>query len=107
MAKITFYPLGNADSAVIEFADGRLMVNDYFCPDPGTREEDDKRAVMSDELDKILKDKDRGYFDAVAFSHRDRDHVEGAEKYFKMKHAPDNEDYGTVEIRELWALPIL
>ena len=52
MAKITFYPIGNADSSLIEFADGRLMVNDYFCPEPSTRDDDDKRAIISEELDK-------------------------------------------------------
>ena len=100
MAKITFYPLGNADSTLIEFADDRLMLNDYYRPE--SFDEDDKRIDLSEELDKVLDSKSRDYFDIVAFSHRDQDHVEGAEKYFQMKHAPDNNDYGTVEIRELW-----
>lgn len=102
MAKITFYNLGNADSILTEFSDGRLFLKDYFCPDPQTREEDDKRAILSDELNEILDEKDRNYIDVVCFSHRDKDHVEGAEKYFKMEHSPNNKEYGEVEIKELW-----
>ncbi|HUT28856.1 MAG TPA: hypothetical protein VMX13_03605 [Sedimentisphaerales bacterium] len=100
MGRITFYPLGNADSCLIEFADERLMVNDYYRPE--SLDEGDKRVDLSEVLDEVLKDKGRDYFDAVAFSHRDQDHVGGAEKYFKMEHAPKNENYGTVEMRELW-----
>lgn len=102
MANITFYPLGNADSSLIEFSDSRLLLNDYYCPDPDSRDDDDKLIILSEELDKVLKDKGRDYFDAVAFSHRDQDHVEGAERYFKMEHAPNNKNYGTVEVREIW-----
>ena len=99
MSKLTFYPLGNADSSLIEFDDGRFMVNDYYRPE--SFDNDDKRIDMSEELQKVLDSKDRDYFDIVAFSHRDNDHVGGAEKYFKMEN-PNISNSGNVEIREMW-----
>ena len=65
MAKLIFYPLGNADGSLIEFDDGRLMVNDYYRPE--SFEKDDKRIDISEELQKILDSKSRDYFDIVAF----------------------------------------
>lgn len=99
MAKITFYPLGNADSSLIEFYDGRLMVNDYYRPE--NFEKDDKRVDMAEELQKVLDSKDRDYFDIVAFSHRDNDHVGGADKFFKMEN-PQIKESGDAEIKEMW-----
>ena len=49
MAKITFYPIGNADSALIEFADERLMLIDY-CPRKEAENEEDKRIDLPEEL---------------------------------------------------------
>jgi hypothetical protein len=99
MAKVTFYPLGNADSALIAFDDDRLMLNDYFGPE--SFEEGDKRIDLSKELQKVLDSKDRDYFDIVAFSHRDNDHVGGAEKFFKMEN-PQIKESGEVEIKQMW-----
>lgn len=99
MAKITFYPLGNADSSLIEFADGRLMLNDYYRPE--SFDEGDKRIDLSEELQKVLDSKDQDYFDIVAFSHRDNDHVGGAEKFFKMEN-PKIKESGDVKIKEIW-----
>jgi hypothetical protein len=99
MAKVTFYPLGNADSALIEFDDDRLMLNDYFCPE--SFEEGDKRIDLSEELQKVLDSKDRDYFDIVAFSHRDNDHVGGADKFFKMEN-PDIKKSGDIAIKNMW-----
>jgi len=99
MAKITFYPIGNADSSLIEFDDGRLMINDYFRPE--CFDKDDKRIDVSEELQKVLDSKERDYFDIVAFSHRDNDHVGGAEKFFKMEN-PQIKDSGDVKIKQMW-----
>ncbi len=100
MAKITFYPLGNADSSLIEFADERLMLIDYF--QPCKADDDDKRIDLADELRNVLDDKERDYFDVVAFTHRDKDHVNGAEDFFYLEHAEKYQDDNRIHIRELW-----
>jgi len=99
MVRITFYPLGNADSSLIEFADGRLMLNDYYRPE--SFDEDDKRIDLTEGLQKVLDSKGQDYFDIVAFSHRDNDHVGSAEKFFKMEN-PQIKDSGDVAIKQMW-----
>jgi len=99
MVRITFYPLGNADSSLIEFADDRLMLNDYYRPE--SFDEDDKRIDLLEELQKVLDSKGQHYFDIVAFSHHDNDHVGGAEKFFKMEN-PQIKDSGDVAIKQMW-----
>ena len=67
MAAITFYPLGNADCSLIEFADGRLMLIDYY-KGKDNDDEEDRRVKLSEELNEVLEDKERDYFDVVAFT---------------------------------------
>lgn len=101
MASITFYPLGNADCSLIEFADGRLMLIDYY---KGKQEEneEDKRVKLPEELSDILEDKERDYFDVVAFTHRDADHVQGAEEFFWLEHADKYKGDDRIKIKEIW-----
>lgn len=101
MARITFYPLGNADSSLVEFADGRLMLIDYY---RGKDEDDDqdKRISLQQELRSVLEDKDRDYLDVVAFTHRDNDHVLGAEEFFWLEHDSKSQGEDRIKIGEMW-----
>jgi glyoxylase-like metal-dependent hydrolase (beta-lactamase superfamily II) len=68
-ATITFYPLGDADSSLIELADKRIILIDYGNEGkPGSI--DLPRALRAK-----LKIIQRDYFDAVVFTHFDRDHT--------------------------------
>lgn len=101
MATITFYPLGNADSSLIEFADGRLMLIDYF-KGKENDDEEDKRVKLSEELTAVLEDKGRDYFDVVAFTHRDSDHVLGADEFFWLEHTKEYQGEDRKKIKEIW-----
>jgi hypothetical protein len=101
MAKITFYPLGNADSTLIEFADGCLMLEDY-CHRKDPSDKNDKRADLSAELRAVLEEKDRDNFDVVAFSHSDDDHVGNAESFFWLDYAKEYQGGDRIKIDELW-----
>lgn len=85
MAKLTFYPIGNADSTIIHLADDRLILKDYCNYE--SEGEDDKRVRLYEELRSYLNDQDRQNFDVVAFSHADDDHTHGAEDFFWFDHA--------------------
>src|SRR5690606_14646595 len=70
MPKVTFYPLGNADSTLIDLTNGEKILFDYAnrrCPD----DKEDKRADLPVELRKDLGSRD--YYDVVAFTHLDQD----------------------------------
>lgn len=101
MATITFYPLGNADCSLIEFADGRLMLIDYY-KGKDNDDEEDRRVKLSEELNEVLEDKERDYFDVVAFTHRDSDHVMGAEEFFWLEHAKEYQGEDLIKIKEIW-----
>jgi len=101
MATITFYPLGNADSSLTEFEDGRLMLIDYCaCKDP--KDKKDRRIDLPEELRAELARRDREDFDVVAFTHADNDHVAGAEDFFWLEHAEKYQGKGRIKIKELW-----
>lgn len=100
MAKLIFYPLGNADSTLIHLADDRLILEDF-----GSRElegEDDKRVDLSEELHAYLAERGRTDFDVVAFSHADDDHTHGAEDFFWFDHAAKYQSKERIRIGELW-----
>ncbi|MBN1430616.1 MAG: hypothetical protein JXB07_19750 [Anaerolineae bacterium] len=100
MAKLTFFPIGNADSTLIHLNDGRLILQD-FCNRPIT-EDHDTRVQLDEELRGYLAKQNRQDFDAVAFTHADSDHVDGAEDFFWFDHAAKYQDDDRILISELW-----
>jgi hypothetical protein len=86
MPKVTFFPLGNADTTLIDLAGGQKILFDYANRrDPD--DEDDKRCDLPAELRKDLGK--RTSYDVVAFTHLDRDHYDGMTDFFYLEHDPD------------------
>jgi len=101
MAKLTLYPVGNGDSTLIDFADKRLMLEDFYNRrDPDDQR--DKRIDLAKELRAALEARDRNEFDVVAFSHSDDDHVGGSEDFFWLEHAEKYQGDDRPRIKELW-----
>jgi len=85
-AKITFFPLGNADTTRIDLANGQTVLVGYAnmrCADDDT----DCRCDLPVLLRQALKDTNRDDYDVVCFSHLDTDHVKGATDFFWFRHA--------------------
>lgn len=100
-AYITFYPLGNADTARIDFVDGRKMLVDYAnMRDP--EDKDDKRCDLPEELKNDLRKTDKKEYDVVCFTHLDDDHVKGMSEFFWLRHAAKYQDDDRIKIDELW-----
>lgn len=99
MHTVTFFPLGNADSCLIELARGQKLLFDYA----NLRDPDDSQDLRID-LAATLQDRlgTRDSFDAVAFTHADDDHVHGAPDFFHLEHAKKYQGAGRVKINELW-----
>ena len=101
MPRLTTYPIGNADTSLLDFRDGRKMLVDYA----NTRNADDpsdKRIDLPAELKADLRNARRSEYDIVAFTHLDRDHVQGASEFFWFDHASEYQGEGRIRIRELW-----
>jgi hypothetical protein len=101
MHKLTFYPLGNADSCLIELEKGKMLLFDYAnLRDP--ENEADPRIDLSAELHNTLEAAKRDYLDVVAFTHGDDDHIHGSTEFFHLEHADKYQGDGRIKIRELW-----
>ena len=101
MHTVTFYPVGNGDTSQIVLSNGKRILFDYRHmkkTESGEGPEINLAAQLRDEL----KTAERSYFDVVAFTHADRDHIDNSTEFFELKHASKYQGGGRIEIRELW-----
>ena len=94
--KLTFYPIGNADTTLIETRNGKMILFDYAnmrCDDG-----DDKRI----DLPKVLSEVVTGAYDVVCFTHADNDHICGFSDYFYLEYAGLYQSDQRKKINELW-----
>lgn len=99
--RITFYPLGNADTCRLDLRDGRKMLVDYADMRNGD-EPADKRIDLLAALRKDLRASSRDYYDIVCFTHLDDDHVHGSSEFFEFDHAAKYQGSGRIKIKDLW-----
>lgn len=100
-AKLTFYPLGNADCTRFDLANDRKMLVDYADmrnPDDPS----DRRIDLPSELKSDLRAARRDYYNVVCFTHLDNDHCCGSGDFFWLEHAAKYQGEGRIKIRELW-----
>lgn len=99
--QVIFYPVGNGDTTQIVLAGGRRVLFDFrHCgkaEDPRTPEIDLKTHLKED-----LRSAGRDYFDVVAFTHADLDHIQGSTDFFELQHAKRYHGEGRIKIQELW-----
>lgn len=101
VAKVHFFPIGNADSLRIDLANGAKILIDYAhmrSPD----DDDDKRCDLPGELRRDLAKSRRDDFDAVCITHLDDDHCKGFGEFFWLRHAKAYQDDERIGIKELW-----
>ncbi len=101
MHKLTFFPLGNADTCRIDLSGGEKILFDYAamrCAD----DDEDKRIDLPTELRDDLEANDRDYYDVVAFTHLDDDHTCGSSEFFHLQHAKKYQDEGRIKINTMW-----
>lgn len=97
MTQLTFYPLGCADTTLVELHDGQRMLVDFAAM--GTT---DKRCDLPSLLRSDLAKAGRKGYRVVAFTHLDNDHCAGAADFFNFKHALKYQGGGRIEIETLW-----
>ena len=100
-ARITVFPLGNADTSRLDLRDGRKVLIDYA--DMLDRNDpSDRRIDLPAELRTDLRAARRDHFDVACFTHLDGDHVQGADSFFWFEHADKYQGPGRIKIAELW-----
>lgn len=90
---ITMFPLGNADSTLIQIENGKSIIWDFG------NMQGEKHCDLPKELNKrITKD----YVDVACFTHGDEDHVKGLSEYFFLLHAEKYQNGDRKKINDLW-----
>ena len=83
MSKLTFYPVGNADTFVIDLDGGEKLIFDY-ADRRNEADKDDKCCDLSAELRADLGK--RTDYDVAIFTHLDQDHYDGSTDFFYLEH---------------------
>lgn len=99
MHTVTFYPVGNGDTSLINLNNGKQILFDFRQNSKSTDEnmpEYDVSKALDDELG------DKTSFETVAFTHADKDHIEGSTGYFYLEYAKKYQGEGRKKIDELW-----
>lgn len=103
---IKFYPVNNGDTTQIVLDNGKRILIDFDHIKAGEKKDN---AVI--DLAKSLRDElsaaDKDYFDVVAFTHNDEDHIRNFMDFFYLEYADkykgktsDGKD--RIKIKELW-----
>ena len=98
---IRFYPVGNGDTSQIELSGGHRILFDY-CHRRNSDDDDSPLIDLESRLKRELSDDNRDYFDVVAFTHADVDHICGSTEFFELQHADKYQGDGRIKIRQLW-----
>ncbi|MEJ7590667.1 MAG: hypothetical protein WKF77_03905 [Planctomycetaceae bacterium] len=101
MPKLTFYPLGNADTCLIDLANGKKLLFDYS-DERDPKNSNDKRIDLPKALRDDLNAVKRDYYDLLAITHLDDDHTCKADEFFYLDNAKKYQGSGRIKIRELW-----
>ncbi|HDY7845963.1 TPA: hypothetical protein RQK40_004102 [Vibrio vulnificus] len=101
MHSVTFYPVGNGDTSLIETEHNKFILMDFYQASGAT----DSSTPVYD-IDKALraklKESNKSSFDVVAFTHADRDHINGSTEFFYLEHAKKYQGEDRIVIDELW-----
>lgn len=101
MAKLTFYPLGNADCCLIDLEDRQKILFDYA--DVGDSDDDDDlRIDLPERLREDLEEAEKDSYDVVAITHADEDHIKGFSEFFYLEHKEKYQDDERIKIDILW-----
>lgn len=99
--QVNFYPVGNGDTTQIILSKGRRVLFD-FCHRDKAEDADTSEIDLKARLKEDLEAANRDYFDVVAFTHADLDHIQGSTEFFELQHAKKYQGEGRIKIRELW-----
>jgi hypothetical protein len=99
--QIIFYPVGNGDTSQVALSQGRRVLFD-FCHRKQARNAETPEIDLKKRLKDELNAAGRDYFDVVAFTHADADHVQGSTEFFELQHAAKYQGSGRIKIKQLW-----
>lgn len=101
MATVKFYPVGNGDTSLITLKNGKHILMDYRQHSSATDSTKPQFDIASD-IKKTLLDAKKDRLEVLAFTHADKDHIEGSTEFFHLEHAIKYQGDGRIKIDQLW-----
>src|SRR4026207_601413 len=98
--QVIFYPVGNGDTTQIILSRGRRVLFD-FCHRDRAEDDDMPEIDLKAHLKEDLKSANRDYFDVVAFTHADLDHIQDSTDFFELQHAKKYQGEGHQDSRAM------
>ncbi len=92
--RLTFYPIGNAETCLLELKNGDKILFDYAATYTGSN--DDQRYDIKATLSQYKN------FKIVMFTHAHDDHLKGAGDFFYLEHDKKYQSDDRARIDELW-----
>ena len=99
--KIRFYPVENGDTSQIILSNGKRILLD-FCHRRKSEDDAEASIDLKKELKREMDFPKRNYFDVVALTHADEDHISLSTEFFYLDHAEKYQGSDRVKIKELW-----
>lgn len=99
MHVVRFFPIGNADTCLIELENGRRALFD-FADMRNPDNQYDLRCDLEQELRSCLGDNKE--IDVVAFTHLDTDHCARSKEVFHLEHALKYQGDDRIKIKTMW-----
>jgi hypothetical protein len=101
MHKVKFYPVTNGDTSQIILNNGKRLLFDFHHVKLGESEEKPCIDLKSQLKDELLK-ANRDFFDVLALTHGDLDHIRNSTEFFELRHSAAYQGSERIKIKELW-----
>ena len=101
MHKVIFYPTKNGDTSQIILSNGKRILFDFHHLKIG-EDEDEPAINLKRQLETELAKEKRDYYDVLALTHGDNDHISHSTEFFELLHAAKYQGNGRIKANELW-----
>lgn len=101
MHKVIFYPVQNGDTSQIILSNGKRLLFDFRHLKLG-EDEDEPAIDLKSRLKSELANAKRDYYDVLALTHADQDHISHSTEFFELRHAAKYQGNGRIKVNELW-----
>lgn len=100
MAKLIYYPIGNADCGLLSTDGGKYFIFDFA--DMRTEDEGDKRIDLAESVKADIGWPKRRNVDVLAVTHGDNDHIQGISDTFWLQHAEKYQGDDRIKFDMMW-----
>lgn len=101
MHKVIFYPVQNGDTSQIILSNGKRLLFDFRHLNKGENE-DEPVIDLKSRLESELTEAKRDYFDVLALTHADLDHISHSTEFFELRYSSQYQGDGRIKVNELW-----